>query len=450
MPWTVVVERSPRTVAPAPVPARRIVVRLAVGLLAALVLVGLLGTYAARRLAEREAVNDAANTADVIAEAVIQPALTDALAAGDAAAVAALDAVVRDRVLGPSVVRVKLWSPDGTVVYADEPNLVGQRFDLEDDQRRALENRETRADVSDLSASENEFESGDRLLEVYRPVWTPGGDALLFELYAPYEPVASRTGELWRGFGGVIASSLLLLVFLTVPIVWRLLRAVRERERERAALLQRAVDASDAERRRIAGTLHDGPVQELVAASFAAESAAADASDGGDVALAAALRSVAASLRANVKSLRTLLVTIHPRGLAEQGLPEALADLAAGVRSRGVDVELEVAPDLPRLSDADRMLLHRVAQECLRNSASHAAPCRARVTLSADGSAVVLEVADDGPGLDPALATSPPEGHLGLRVLADLAAHAGARLELATAQGAGTAWRLTLEPEAEE
>lgn len=37
----------------------------------------------------------------------------------------------------------------------------------------------------------------------------------------------------------------------------------------------RAVDASDAERRRVAAALHDGPVQELVATSFAAAGAAA-------------------------------------------------------------------------------------------------------------------------------------------------------------------------------
>ena len=78
-----------------------------------LLVVGVLGTLAARRLAERESVNDAAAMTDVLAEAVIQPSLTDALLAGSPTAWEAMDAVVRERVLGPSVVRVKLWSAAG-------------------------------------------------------------------------------------------------------------------------------------------------------------------------------------------------------------------------------------------------------------------------------------------------------------------------------------------------
>jgi signal transduction histidine kinase len=55
----------------------------------------------------------------------------------------------------------------------------------------------------------------------------------------------------------------------------------------------------------------------------------------------------------------------------------------------------------------------------------------------------VLEVADDGVGFDvaPAAARS-REGHLGLRLLADRAAAAGATLTVRTAPGAGTTLRL--------
>src|SRR4029079_4956846 len=99
---------------------RRVFVQLALGVVAALLVVGVVGPLAARQLAEREAVNDAATMADVLAEAVVEPSLTDALVAGDPAAVAALDQVARDRLLSDSFVRVKLWSADGKVLYADE------------------------------------------------------------------------------------------------------------------------------------------------------------------------------------------------------------------------------------------------------------------------------------------------------------------------------------------
>jgi signal transduction histidine kinase len=59
---------------------------------------------------------------------------------------------------------------------------------------------------------------------------------------------------------------------------------------------------------------------------------------------------------------------------------------------------------------------------------------------------VVLDVLDDGPGFDPAVLDEPAEGHFGLRVLADLASDAGATLQVASAPGAGTHWRLAIVP----
>ncbi|GAA1990232.1 sensor histidine kinase [Microbacterium pumilum] len=445
-PWLTIADGSAGRMASdaAPIRPRRVVLRLAAGLLVVLIAVALLGAFAAQLLAEREAVNDAANITDVFAEAVIQPSLTDALADGDPDAVDAFDAVVRERVLGPGVVRVKIWTPGGTILYADEPELIGRTFELDLPQREALADPQTRAEVSDLSNSENEFESGDRLLEVYRPVWTPDGRQLLFEMYAPYDPVATRSGELWRGFAGVTVSTLLLLVVLTAPIVWRLLNRARRDESDRAALLQHAVDASDVERRRIAGTLHDGPVQELIATTFAAENAASVASAHGEDGLADDVRDVASSVRGNVRALRSLLVDIYPPSLADAGIAQALADLAAGVRGRGVEASVDVSAELPELSDGEQRLIYRVAQECLRNIAAHASPGQAWVRLFPMEGASVLEVVDDGPGFDPASLRDPPEGHFGTRIVGDLATEAGARLEVATAPGAGTAWRLTV------
>ncbi|MFB7884863.1 sensor histidine kinase [Microbacterium sp. NPDC056057] len=445
VPWVTVVAASVD-----PEPARRplrtrtVVLRLAAGLAAILVVVGLLATFAAQWLAEREAVNDAANVADVLAGAVIQPSLTSALADGEPAAVDAFDRIIRGQVLGDDIVRVKIWSPDGVVLYADEPQLIGRSFELDDAQREALSNPSTRAAISDLSEEENEFEPGSRLLEVYRPVWAPDGRELLFEVYLPYEPVAARAADLWRGFAGVTTSSLLLLLVLTAPIVWGLLRRLRSEERRRADLLQRAMDASDAERRRVAGTLHDGPVQELVATSYAAEGAADAAARRGDTEAGEQLREIAGAVRGNIRVLRSLLMDIYPPGLRAAGLAHALHDLAATARSRAVTVELDIPAPPPELAESDEQLVYRVAQETLRNAVAHAAPCRVMMRLAVEGPDLVFEVADDGPGFDPRILDEPAEGHLGTRVLQDVAQQGGAELRLATRTGAGTRWRLRI------
>ena len=433
-----------------PLSPRRVLVQLMLGVVAALLAVGVVGTLAARTLAEREAVNDAATMAGVLAGAVVEPSLSDALVAGDPSAIAAFDEVAHDQLLSDSIVRVKLWNADGKVLYADESQLIGRSFDLSKDQREALAQPATVADVSDLEESENAFENADRLVEVYRPVWAPGGQELLFEMYASYDPVGARTTSLWRGFAGVTASSLVLFVVIVAPIVWHLLRRLRRAEEQRIALLQRAVDASADERRRIAASLHDGPVQELAATSFTVAGASATAGAHGQRALARDLDAAAAAVRASIRSLRTLLVDIYPASLARSGVVTALHDLAQTTRRDDLVVQVDSADedDLAMTPEAQR-LVYRVAQECLRNTAKHAGPATVTVSLHREGPAsVILDVVDDGFGFDVGqVLAAPPDGHLGLQLLADAASVPGSLLQVSSSPGRGTQWRLVLDGE---
>ena len=78
-----------------------------------------------------------------------------------------------------------------------------------------------------------------------------------------------------------------------------------------------------------------------------------------------------------------------------------------------------------------------------RRPARHAGSRSVDLRLSAAGDLVVLEIADDGVGFDvDAAARAADEGHLGLRLLPDLANQAGATLRVATSPGRGTRWRL--------
>jgi type VI protein secretion system component VasK len=104
-PW-VVLSRAPDADVEETRSPRRLLAGVAVGALLLLVLSVLVGVFAARKLAERQAVNDAANTADLLAEAVVQPTLTDAAVDGDPAAVAALDAALKDYGDASTLVRV--------------------------------------------------------------------------------------------------------------------------------------------------------------------------------------------------------------------------------------------------------------------------------------------------------------------------------------------------------
>lgn len=431
-----------------PVQTWRIVAQVLAAGAVVLVLVAVAGLVVSRRMAEAEAVNDAAHRTDLLAVSVVQPVLSDDLLAGDPAAVAALDEVVRALVLVDGTVRVKLWAADGTVLYADEPDLVGQVFVLEDDQVQVLRDPATVAEVSELDRAENTLEQdAERLLEVYRPVWTPDGTPLLFETYSRYDVVTARSASLWRGFAGVTITSLLLLVVLLLPVLWALLDRLRRAQEQREHWLHQVVEASDAERRRIAASLHDGVVQDLAGASFAVAGAADRLATAGHGEAAATVGGAASTIRASIQGLRSLLVEIHPPNLRRSGLEAALRDLAGGLGGRGVEIRLDL-PDagLGDLSEEAEGVVYRVAQECLRNAVAHAQASEVHLAVRRDGRSLVLTVVDDGVGFDPAaVLTAPAEGHFGLSLLADHATRAGAALRLGTAPGRGCRWTLTVE-----
>lgn len=444
-PWIGLTTADSRPPADEPRGKRRTWIQVTASAVAVIVGVAFFGVIAARNFAEDEAILDAAKTADIVAEAVVQPVLRDDILTGAPDAVTALDKVAAQLMVAQAVVRVKIWDEQGRIVYSDQPALIGQVFTLESDRLDVLVHPQTRSAVSDLQEPENIYERGNgKLLEVYRGVRTAGGHHLLLEIYFRYSNVLARMGELWRAFAGLTLGSIALLVVLLSPVVWRLLRRLKKFQIQREGLLQHAVDASTEERRRIAGTLHDGVVQDLVATSLAVSGSAHRAAAAGQAGLAADLRATAGTVRASIAALRSLLVGIYPLNLARAGLVSALEDLAVGLRSRGTRVEIDLADAVP-LNPADERLIFRIAQECFTNAARHAKATRLDVTLTADDGDVVLDIRDDGTGFDPAAVFAHrPTGHFGVHILGDVAGAAGAELQLATAPGAGTHWRLRI------
>jgi two-component system, NarL family, sensor kinase len=303
------------------------------------------------------------------------------------------------------------------------------------------------AAVSDLTPSENEFERSEgRLLEVYRQIETPSGEDLVLETYFRYDEVISRQWEIWWTFAPISVAVLVVLLAVQLPLAARMVRAVRQGDVERILLHARAADATAHERRRIAGNLHDGVVQDLAAAALVTASvrdrlAARSADDPEGREIAGDLSGATSIVRQSVSSMRSLLIEIYPPHLARAGLLSALTDLLAPVQARGVQARLE-APDDLDVPIETAGLLFRVAQEALVNVSRHARARSVVLSLVEEPGAVTMEVHDDGVGFDPGRKAE--AGHFGLQVLADLAADGGGTLDLATAPGLGTSLRLRL------
>jgi signal transduction histidine kinase/translation initiation factor IF-1 len=414
----------------------------AAGVAALLVLITV-GALALARLSRKEAVDNAKQVTQVLARAVVEPALSNDLATADPRARARLDRIVRQRILRGDVVRVKLWNAQGRIVYSDRRELVGARYPLSgDDSRALLGSGKVEAEVSDLSRPENRFERrAGKLLEVYLPVTTPDGKRLLFETYQRYSAVTASGRQLWGQFAPALIGALLVFELVQLPLAWSLAKRLQRGQRDREGLLRRALDASDLERRRIASDLHDGAVQDLVAASYSL-AAARDRVNGGDVAVGDALDRAAATSRGAVRQLRSLLVEIYPPRLREAGLESVLADLVAPLEEGGIEASVEIDGEA-RLPDDVEALFFRTAQEGVRNAVEHADPKNLRVRVTSADRRAVLSVTDDGRGFTPDEALDRrSEGHFGLRLLADLAQDADAHFTIESAPGRGTTVRV--------
>jgi two-component system, NarL family, sensor kinase len=421
----------------------RAVTKFALAGLAALAVFLVGSLLVLRDLGRSEAIRDARQFAVLSGQGIVEPELRDEIVGGDRAAVDAIDVVVQERVLGERIVRVKIWTTEGRIVYSDEPRLVGAVHPLDDSKLEVLETGAARVELSDLSSPENRFEQGlGELYEVYLPVRTPDGTPLLFETYQASTEVASTGRRIWLPFAAMLLVSLLLLWLVQIPLAWRLAERLRRSQREREGLLERAVEASIDERRRIAGELHDSVVQDLAGISYSLSAAADRADVQASPGLRETLRDAARGTRDSMRRIRSLLVDIHPPNLRATGLEAALTDLLAGLATRGVETTLDVSDGL-RLSDDAEQLLYRAAGEAVRNVEKHAGASRVSVRLGRTDGVVRLEVADDGAGFTlEERERRRSEGHLGLSLLEELAARMDGRLELRSTPGAGTRFLL--------
>ena len=408
--------------------------------LVAVIALGGLTLYVVSGISTSESLNAAKERARLAGYGIVEPSLQSALLAGRPEsdhALAALDTIVQTRVLSERVVRVKIWSPDGRIIYSDEPRLIGAQFAPKPDHAEVLRNGGIRAELSNMSNPENRLErASGPLLEVYLPVRAPNGQPLVYEQYETYDTVTGNSRRLLRRLGLPLGACLALLWLTQLPLARSLVRRTHAAEAERSTLLERAVTASERERERIAADLHDGVVQDLAGLTFELSALGATMAPGEP---RDAVDRSADIARHSMQRLRSSLVDLHPPAVHALGLAEAIDAAAEPLRQDGitVDVALEV-PGLG-LSPATETLLYRNVQELLRNIHEHAHATHASVTADAHAESVRVRVADNGAGFTfETHAKRLRAGHLGIELQRALVTRAGGTLWIESAPGTGT------------
>ena len=210
---------------------------------------------------------------------------------------------------------------------------------------------------------------------------------------------------------------------------------------ENARLHERSRELSILEERnRLARELHDSVTQQLFAVTLAAQSAA-ELLARGDGAAATEVERVQALARGAMDELRSVVFELRPVALEAEGLASALRKHVEVLRRvAGTPIELRIAAP-PALGAPAAGQVFRIAQEALQNALRHADADAIRVVLEDGGGTLVLVVADDGRGFDPA-ALDVRGRRLGLTSMEERAAELGARLTVDARPGAGTTVRL--------
>lgn len=198
----------------------------------------------------------------------------------------------------------------------------------------------------------------------------------------------------------------------------------------RRRLVSESMQADERNNRQLSEQLHDGPLQNLLAARLDLEDLREQPSVEG-------FERIDAALQDAVTMLRSAVSTLHPQVLAQVGLGAALRELV-GQYERRWNVTIDCAfEDVGK--PASQALLYRAARELLANAHKHSRATRLRVELDREADSLILRVVDNGVGFDPAvLADKVAEGHIGLSSLVVGVEAMGGSVRLVETPGGGT------------
>ena len=226
---------------------------------------------------------------------------------------------------------------------------------------------------------------------------------------------------------------------VVIGLVWGAHRVrlymVEKHEQEITALNERLMKAQEQERIRIAGELHDGVMQEMLAVTMMLGTAKRRIPDESDA--RATIDKIQEKMIRVGTDLRQLSHDLHPPALQEAGLPQAMRVYCEQFsESTGIPVACEADDNVRDLSRGAALALFRIVQEALGNAAKHGRAKQITVRLTRSADVVSLAVSDDGVGFDSSgLATS---GGLGLIMMRERASQLNGKFDFESALGRGT------------
>lgn len=263
-----------------------------------------------------------------------------------------------------------------------------------------------------------------------------------------------RPSTAWDGYGvrgsaavGVVAAQSVLIAMLLSQRRRRLQAedALRAREatlsascRRSRRLARRLMQAQESARVAMARQLHDGICQDMVGVAMAIDDVT---NSGGRIQDARTQYALAKLHRRAIEiadGIRLLSHELYPASLQLLGLAAAVKSYCLEIEKRhDVEISLQTAGDLKRISPDGALCLFRIAQEALRNAVAHSGARRLQVSVVRRGAHVELSVVDHGKGFDVESVRGECRG-LGLASLEERAHGAGGELRITSMPGQGS------------
>jgi signal transduction histidine kinase len=194
--------------------------------------------------------------------------------------------------------------------------------------------------------------------------------------------------------------------------------------------------AVTAERRRLAGDLHDSVAQELAFILSQSKRLAQDYPG------ERALTDIASAAAHALNGLRSTIYGVLSASSCSLG--EAVESRAHELASRaGLGLTLDVDNEIASSRELQHAVLS-IMQEAISNAARHACATALEISVRERGDTLLVRISDDGQGFDPAEATPSTTGGFGLWSMQNRVQALGGILRLKSIPGRGTTIELEI------
>jgi two-component system, NarL family, sensor histidine kinase UhpB len=209
-------------------------------------------------------------------------------------------------------------------------------------------------------------------------------------------------------------------------------------ETERRQSASRAFQAQEAERLRVARSLHDEVGQVLTGVLLQFDGAVAELPP----ARQSEMEDARQTVRQALEEVRRIAQELRPGLLEHLGLVSALTEISTRMsRQAGFELDHQFGNELFEISEESEITVYRVVQESLTNVARHAKASHVTISLENGAATIVLRVVDNGCGFD----DDPTRQHAGgLRGMRERAVLVGGVLAIKAGPQGGTEVRLEL------